>query len=113
MSQTRQLNIRTLLISIFLFIIGQFLFVKFFEFFEPKFDLLTFKVVENRNGLRTSILFSLMLFLIPILVLATWRLSPIISTRKKFISYLIVIISITVAIWMRHVEVKAYYTYLF
>jgi hypothetical protein len=66
MNLTRRLNIRTLIISVALFIVGQFIFKPFFEFLEPGFDLITFNVIEIQKGIRTSLLFSSTLFLIPI-----------------------------------------------
>jgi hypothetical protein len=113
MNLKRQLYIRTLIISIALFLIGQCVFVNLFEFFEPKFDLLTFRVVENKKVIPTSILFSLTLFLTPILIFGTWRISRIDSIRKEIVSVLIVLSLMILAIWLRHLEVKAFYTHLF
>ena len=112
MKLTRQLYIRILLISVALFIVGQFIFKPFFEFLEPGFDLITFNVIEIQKGIRTSLLFSLTLFLIPIFILLTWRLSQVIASRKKTESVLIILVFIAASLWIRHIEVKSYYTYL-
>jgi hypothetical protein len=112
MNQTKQLYLGTLIISIAFFLLGQMVFLRFFDSLEPQFDLITLQAIELRNGIPSSFLFSLTLFLIPILTFATWRLAPIISRNKKIASGLIILIFITLGIWMRHQEVKAFYTYL-
>ncbi len=112
MKPTRQLYIKTLLISVALFILGQFIFKPFFEFLEPGFDLITFYVIEIQKGIRTSILFSSTLFLIPIFILFTWRLSHVTASPKKIESVFIILVFIAASLWIRHIEVKAYYTYL-
>jgi|GEM_PF-1375245 hypothetical protein len=112
MNQSKQIFILTLLISIALFILGQFVFVGFFEFFEPKFDLIVFKVIERQTGIRTSILFSITLFLIPILTVLTWRFAPIVSKNKKIASAFIILCFAMAAIWIRHQEVKSYFTWI-
>ncbi len=112
MNPTRRLYIRTLFISVALFIVGQFIFKPFFEFFEPKFDLITFNVIEIQKGIRTSLLFSSTLFLIPFFILFTWRLSYLTASLKKTESAFIILVFITASLWIRHIEVKAYYTYL-
>jgi hypothetical protein len=95
-----------------LFIVGQLIFKPFFEFFEPKFDLITFNVIEIQKGIRTSLLFSSTLFLIPFFILFTWRLSHVNASRKKTESVLIILVFIAASLWIKHIEVKAYYTYL-
>ncbi len=112
MNLTRQLYIRTLLISTALFIVGQLVFKPFFEFLEPGFDLISFRVIEIHKGIRTSLLFSSTLFLIPIFILLTWRFSQIITAFKKTAAAFIILIFVTASLWIRHIEVKAYYTYL-
>jgi hypothetical protein len=59
--------------------LGQFLFVPAFKFFEPQVDGILFQITERNTTLKTSLLFSLLLALIPILVLLTWRVAGIIS----------------------------------
>jgi hypothetical protein len=112
MKPTRQLYIRILLISVTLFILGQFIFKPFFEFLEPGFDLITFNVIEIQKGIRTSILFSLTLFLIPIFILLIWRLSQVTTPSKKTESVFVILFFIAASLWIRHIEVKSYYTYL-
>lgn len=112
MKLTRKLYIRVLIISVALFIVGQLIFKPFFEFFEPKFDLITFNVIEIQKGIRTSLLFSSTLFLIPIFILLTWQLAQVTASRKKTEYVLIILVFIAASLWIRHIEVKAYYTYL-
>jgi hypothetical protein len=92
--------------------LGQLVFVNLFEFFEPQFNSVTIKVTEIQKGISTSVLFSITLFLIPVLIIVTWRFSPIILTTKKIVSGLIVLVLISFSIWIRHIEVKAFYTHL-
>jgi hypothetical protein len=101
--------IQLILVSIALFILGQLVFVRLFEFFEPKVDGILFQVTGTNKKVKTSILFSLTLVLIPALTILTWRLAPIISSTKRFASALIILIFIIVAIFLRHQEVKTFF----
>ena len=112
MNQSKQIIILTLLFSIALFVFGQFAFVAFFEFFEPRFDLIVFKVIERQTGIRTSILFSITLSLTPILTVLTWRIAPIVSKNKRIASAFIILCFVMAAIWIRHQEVKSYFTWV-
>ena len=46
-------------------------------------------------------------------MLATWRISRINSIKKEIASALIILALMILAIWLRHMEVKAFYTHLF
>ena len=109
MNRSKTIYTSTLLFSIAFFILGQILFVKLFEFFEPKVDGVLFQIIERGGILKTSLLFSLILALIPALILLTWRLARIISLNKKIASVLIILIFVVTAIFMKHQEVKTYF----
>ena len=104
------IHIWTLLLSIALFILGQLLYVKAFKFFEPAVDGILFQITEGKAILKTSLLFSLSLALIPILIVLTWRFSHLISLNKKFASALIILFFIVLGIFARHQQVKMYFT---
>ncbi len=93
-----------------LFALGQFLFVKAFIFFEPHIDGVLFKITEHNGILKTSILFSLSLALIPILIVLSWRLAHIASVNKQIASALMILIFIAIGIFARHQQVKIYFT---
>jgi len=90
--------------------LGQLLFDKAFNFFEPHVDGILFQIIERSSILKTSILFSLSVALIPILIVLTWRLAHIISIIKKIASALMILIFIAIGIFARHQEVKIYFT---
>ena len=81
-----------------------------FKFFEPHVDGILFQITERNGTLNTSILFSLFLCLIPISITLTWKLAPIISLNKKIASALFILIFIAIGIFLRHQEVKIYFT---
>jgi hypothetical protein len=96
-------------LSIALFVLGQFLFVKTFEFFEPKIDGIYFRITENKAIIQTSTFFSLFLFLIPIAIVFTWQLAHITASNKKIASALLILLFIAIGIFVRHQEVKKYF----
>ena len=100
----------TLLSSIAFFAIGQLLFDRAFKFFEPQVDGILFQITEHSATVKTSVLFSLTLALIPVLTVFTWRLAHIISLNKKIASALVILIFIVTGIFVRHQEVKIYFT---
>ena len=101
--------IQIVIVSIALFILGQLVFIRLFEFFEPNVDGILFQVTEINRRIKTSILFSLTLVFIPLLTIVTWRFAPIISMTKKIASALSIIIFIIIAIFLRHQEVKTFF----
>ena len=90
--------------------LGQVLFVKTFKFFEPHVDGILFQITEHRSALITSLLFSMSLFLIPILIVLTWRLAHITSLTEKVISVLMILTFVVIGIFARHQQVKIYFT---
>jgi hypothetical protein len=101
--------IQIVIVSIALFILGQLVFIRLFGFFEPNVDGILFQVTEMNKKMKTSILFSLTLVFIPLLIILTWRLAPIISITKKIASALSILVFIIAAIFLRHQEVKTFF----
>ena len=89
--------------------LGQLLFVKTLGFFEPKIDGIYFRITEHKAILQTSTFFSLLLFLIPIVIVFTWQLAHVTASNKKIASALLVLLFITIGIFVRHQEVKKYF----
>ncbi len=81
-----------------------------FKFFEPQGVGILLQITEHNATVKTSILFSFTLALIPILMVLTWRLAHIISLNKKIASALVILIFIIIGIFARHQEVKIYFT---
>lgn len=107
---SKTIYVPTLILSVTLFILGQVLFVNTFKLFEPQIDGIFFQITEHNATLKTSIIFSFLLFVIPVFIVLTWRLAHITSFRKKIASALFILIFITIGIFMRHQEVKTYFT---
>ena len=97
-------------ISIILFIVGQFLFYPFFGLVEPKIDGIVFHIIESDRKIKTSILFSFLLSLMAILISIMWSIGRIISPIKRIASVFTVLVIISIAVFIRHTEVKAYFT---
>lgn len=110
MNHSKTIYIRILIFAIVLFALGQLLFVTAFKFFEPQVDGILFQITEHNATVKTSVLFSLTLALIPILMVLTWRLAQISSLNKKIASVLVILIFIVIGIFARHQEVKIYFT---
>jgi hypothetical protein len=110
MKLSKKILIQTVLLSVILFVLGQFVYVKLFGIFEPQVDGILFQITEGGGKMKTSILFSLVAALIPILALFTWLLAPVISSAKRFASAAIIIVFTVSAIVVRHEEVKTYFT---
>ena len=110
MNPSKTIYIWTFVVSIALFALGQLLFARAFNFFEPHVDGILFQITEHSSVLKTSILFSLSVALIPILIVMTWQLAHIISVNKKIASALMILIFIAIGIFARHQEVKIYFT---
>lgn len=101
--------IALLAISILLFLIGQIAFTSFFQFAEPNVAGISFQVTDGGGVIKTSLIFSCTLLLIPILVYLLWRVTPINSSRRRIASLLIVLLFISLGIFVRHQEVKTYF----
>jgi hypothetical protein len=86
MRRFNSIYLPAIIISIALFILGQLFFVRLFEFLEPKITGILFEITERDRALKTSLLFSLTLALIPIVLVLIWRLASITSVNKKLAS---------------------------
>jgi len=99
------------LIAIAFFILGQLLWSNLFKFFEPKIKGIEFRIIEsNSKTIKTSLLVSLTLALIPILTVLIWRLGSIISSTRRIAVSLTILAFIAIGIMIRHAAVRAYFT---
>lgn len=110
LNPSRTIYIWTFVVSIAFFVLGQLLFVKAFNFFEPQVDGIFFQITEHRRILKTSILFSLSVALVPVFIVLTWKPAHITSINKKIASALMILIFIAIGIFARHQQVKIYFT---
>ncbi len=110
MSDSGKIYIQTLILAVALFILGQIVFIKFFQFLEPNVNGVLFQISERKGKIKTSLLFSLTLALVPILLILTWQLSPISLLSKKIGSGLTILIFILLAIWVHRQAVKSYFS---
>jgi hypothetical protein len=112
MKYTDAIFIQTILFAIAVFILGQLVFENLFTFFEPSVSGIVFQIKENNTGLKSSILFSISLLLAPVMLLLVWLLSAIISPQRKIASVVTVFVCMCVGMYVRHVQVKTYFTML-
>ena len=97
-------------LSIILFLLRIYFFCGFFEFFEPAIPGISFIIIEGNKVIKTSILFSLTLFLIPVLNLtARWQLGSIISITKRTYCLISILAFTIIGIWIRHQEVSVFF----
>jgi len=97
------------LLCIVIFIIGKLLFTTVFSFFEPSVPGIQFSIIERNPVWKTSWVFAALLALIPLSLLAIWRLGNIISTTKRLLSVIIVFLLLAAAIYIRHMQVRNYF----
>lgn len=110
MKQTKKTVFFAVLLSIALFALGLFTFDKFIYLVLPKADGVSYYVTDLDRELWTTLSFSLVIGLMPILVLATWVLAPIVRGNKKCASIMIVLISIVLAVFVRKQMLSSYFT---
>ena len=99
----------SILVIIF-FILGQWLYVPIFEFLEPRVGDIHFTIVEHSHLLRTSLLLSIFLALVPMAIVLNWRLAHIASPAKKIFSALIILCFVGLGVIMRRAMVSTYFT---
>ena len=95
-----------------LFTAGKWLFVHLFGFFEPTVNGISFQIIERPGIIKTSTLFAGALVLMPALTAMIIRFAPIVSAGRKTAAVATVLIFTVLAIFLRHQEVKSYFTYL-
>lgn len=103
-------SIAILLLAVSFFALGMYIYTPLFMFFEPRVDGISVQVTDFGGILRTSVLFSLTLALIPVLISVTWSLGAIVSFTRRFATVLIVLAFISLAIFIRHQSVRSYLT---
>ena len=108
MKQTPGIWIKAGLLSIAFFIIARAVFARLFGFFEPRVDGIIFQIREL-DGWSTSMLFSCLLALVPVLVVLMWRLAPVVSLAGRVASVLTILIFIIAGILVRHQMVAHYF----
>jgi hypothetical protein len=108
MKNNKPVLIQTLLVSLTFFLMGLFCYRIIFSFFEPDIQGITFKIISANRILKTSILFSIICGLIPLITVFIWILLSL-STLKKIISFLLIIACISFSIFLRHQAVKMYF----
>ena len=111
MKDSKKELVLAVLLAIILFVLGKLSFATLFEFFEPKIKGIEFLIIEaSYKKIKTSLLVGLILGLIPILTVLTWRLGNIISSTKRIGVILTILCFIAIGIWIRHLEVRIYFT---
>lgn len=100
------------LAAIALFILGIVIYPSLFLLLEPKVQGIDFVITDMGRYINTSLLFPLILALSPVLVFFTWKQGAIVSPGRKLTALLIILAFIIIAIFLRHLAVKAYFTHI-
>ena len=100
--------IQTLLVSLMFSLLALLCYRIVFAFFEPTIQGITFKIISEERILKTSVLFSIVCGLIPLITVFIWIYLSL-STLKKIISSLLIIACISFSIFLRHQAVKTYF----
>jgi len=109
MISLKPIYVQVLLIAAILFVLGQFIYVPFFGFAEPKIEGILFQIIERKGNIKTSLLFSLTLASIPVLSVMVWRLGPVASPIKRFAILVTILFFMVMAILVRQLEVKTFF----
>ncbi len=110
MMKSKRLWFVTGLASILLFITGKLAFKKLFGFFEPRVDGIVLRIRELNGVIKTSTLFSIMLAAIPLVIVLTWVIVPVISLARRISNVVFILIFMITGIVLRHQAVKGYFT---
>jgi len=108
MKNSKLALIQTLLVSLTFFLVGLLCYKIIFSFFEPDIQGITFKIISADSPLKTSLLFSIICGLIPLITVSIWILLAL-STLKKIISFLLITACISFSIFLRHQAGKIYF----
>lgn len=99
----------TICCAIIFFTIGQIIFFRLFAFFEPSIAGIKFQIIERPARAGTSILFSLLLAVLPVLIVTVWWLGRITSLVRRTGSILLMVVCMIAGILLRHYAVKNYF----
>jgi hypothetical protein len=108
MKKNKTVLIQTLFVSLTFILIGVLCYEIIFSFFEPDIQGITFKIISANRIFKTSLLFSIICGLIPLITVFIWILLSL-STVKKIISFLLIVACISFSIFLRHQAVKTYF----
>ena len=97
------------LLCIVIFLMAKLLFSAVFGFFEPAVPGIEFRIIERNPVWKTSWLFAVLLAFVPLALLALWRLGNIVSTRKRLLSAIVMLLLMAAAIYLRHTQVRNYF----
>src|SRR5580693_4756323 len=100
MNFSKSTIIITLVASLLFFLGSQLFYRSIFSFFEPEIQGITFEIVSTDSRLKTSMLFSIIAALIPLVTVFVWVCLSI-SAFKRLISGIIILLCISFAIFAR------------
>jgi uncharacterized membrane protein len=89
--------------------VGQVTYSRFFQFAEPHIEGISFQITDGSGLLKTPVLFSMLLALLPVLTVFLWKYSPIYSTAYRFLSAITMLVLIGTGIWTRHAALTSYF----
>lgn len=108
MKQSKTAIILAIAISVILFLTGFLTSGIIYVYLLPKVDNVFYQDAELNGHFISTLIFSVTLALIPILLLLTWRLSPITEKRKKAASVVTVVLCMATSLVVRQQIIKSY-----
>ncbi len=102
--------ILTSLFSLILFLSGVYFYGPFYDLVLPKVEGGYFTITSFSGQFKASIYFSLIVALIPIFIVQTWKIARLNSLTKKLLTILIVCTSIIISILIRRELLKIYFS---
>lgn len=106
MKPSTQTIIITIILSVVLFFIGQYLWSDFFISILPIVDNVDYFDSSLNIHFINTIVFSLTLALIPITTVLIWKYAPVLKTQRKFLTVCIIILAMTFSVFVRREMIK-------
>lgn len=109
MKQSKTTIILTIIIALVLFVFSFYTFGDVFDAMLPEVDNGRYQVTEINGVFKEALIFSLVLGLMPVFIVTTWRFSPIILKSRRVASIAIVVVFMVLAIMVRQQRIKSYF----
>ena len=107
MKLSKQTIIIAIILSVALFLIGQYTSVKFFFLTLPTEGGVKYVSTRMTGHSINPLWFSLTLALIPIMTILVWRYAPVFSTKRRVITVCILILAASVSLLLRREMIKS------
>jgi hypothetical protein len=108
MKLSRRTIFFTVAISAIIVFLGVYLFSYYYDVLLPDVEGTDYQVIDFDGPFLNSLFFSMLVALIPIASMLTWKAASIIESDKRFWTIVIITICVILAIIVRYQIVKAY-----